>query len=86
MPLILLAHPNGLPRLVFSLRWQYQSKSHTYSPHVEMNLANSKVLLVVRPSNNRGRVGNLGNSRPPRVRGQNYRIRRNMPLFTPHLK
>jgi len=45
-----------------------------------MNLASSKSLLMVRPNSNTNLAGNLGNFRPPRVRGQSFRTGHNMPF------
>ena len=48
----------GTPIQSFSLSWQYQSKSRTYSLRVEMMLASHNPHLVVRPSSNKDLVGN----------------------------
>ena len=72
--------PNDLPILFSFLRWRYQNRFHTYNQHLGMSPANSKSLLWVRPSNNINLAGNLGNSRPPRVRGQSFRTGHNMPF------
>ena len=48
----------GTPIQSFSLSWQYQSKSRTYSLRVEMQLASRNPPLRDSPNNNRGRVDN----------------------------
>jgi len=76
----------GIPTSTYPLRWQYQSKSHTYSLYVEMRLSSHNPLLVVDPSNNRGLVDNatplyvISNQMRLHEICQNYRTCRNMPL------
>ena len=48
----------GTPIQSFSQSWQYQSKSRTYSLHVEMLVSSHNPHLVVRPSSNKDLAGN----------------------------
>ena len=72
--------PNGLPRLFFYWSWRYRNRFRTYNQHLGMSPANSKALLMVRPSSNKDLVENHGNLHHPHVSGQSSRIHRNKPL------
>ena len=72
----------GTPIQSFSLSWQYQSKSRTYSLRVEMMLASHNPHLVVRPSSNKDLAGNLGHSYllSQKIKNhQNFHIGHSMP-------